>query len=76
MNQLIQNSRAARRLPPPAIAKLIRVQAHISQEELAQELQVHRVTLGRWEAGTSAPRGKARAHYARLLDALQQDLAS
>lgn len=76
MSSLLDDVRAASRLPTPARARLIREAAHVSQAALAAEIGVHRVTLARWEAGTSAPRGKCRAKYARLLEGLQRELAA
>lgn len=73
---LIDEVRASRRLPTPAVARMIREEAGVTQEALAAELGVHRVTLARWEAGTCAPRAAFRAQYARLLDELRRELAS
>ena len=68
--------REAQTLPPPAVAKAIRVSAGVSQDRLAQELGCHRVTLARYEGGKRAPRGELRARYARTLRELEQVIAS
>ena len=68
--------RDAPRLPPPAIARAIREATCVTQDRMADELGVHRVTLARWEAGTRAPRGQLRARYATLLAQLQQAIGS
>lgn len=60
-----------RSLPPPQRRKAIREAAGVSQERLAQELDVHRVTVARWEHGSRSPRGELLARYVRLLDQLQ-----
>lgn len=68
---LIDEVRQAKRLPEPSIRRLIRVSAGVSQERLAQELGVHRMTIVRWESGTRAPRGSVRAAYVALLEQLR-----
>lgn len=73
---LMEEIRQGIRLPRPAQARLIRVSAGISQERLAHEIGVHRVTLARWESGTSSPRGTARARYSSILAQIQQELAA
>ena len=73
---LIEDVRAARRLPSPAVARLIREEAGVTQEALAAEVGVHRVTLARWEAGACVPRGAFRARYARVLEQLRNELAA
>lgn len=73
---LIEEVRQGIRLPRPAQARLIRVSAGISQERLAQEVGVHRVTLTRWESGASVPRGRARARYSRVLAQIQTELSA
>lgn len=73
---LLDEVRQAAKLPPPATARMIRVAAGVSQDRLAQELGVHRMTVVRWETGERAPRGVHRALYARLLQDLQQAIAS
>lgn len=67
---LIEEVRSAR-LPAPGVARAVRQAAGISQERLAAEIGVHRVTLARWESGTSRPRGSVRARYTTLLEDLQ-----
>lgn len=62
----------ARLLPPPVVARAIRIGAGVSQTRMAAELDVHRVTVVRWETGKSEPTGPLRLRYARLLDDLRQ----
>jgi len=71
MSGLIDELRE-RRLPPPADARAIRLAAGVSQERLAAELGVHRVTVYRWEFGQRLPRGPQREAYAKLLSALRR----
>jgi len=73
--QLIDEVRQSRRLPSPQMARLIRVSAGVSQERLARELGVHRVTIARWETGERSPRGLTRALYAELLEKLHKAVA-
>jgi transcriptional regulator with XRE-family HTH domain len=60
----------ARRLPSPAAARAIRLGAGVTQQELADELAVYRVTVARWEAGDRTPRGPLRVRYVELLEQL------
>ncbi|MEV6817918.1 helix-turn-helix domain-containing protein [Nocardiopsis dassonvillei] len=64
---LLREVRVSRRLPLPEEARAIRERAGVSQTRLAEELGVHRITVGRWESGTREPRGALRAAYTRLL---------
>ena len=73
---LLDEVRQAKKLPPPSTARLIRVAAGVSQERLAQELGVHRMTVHRWETGERAPRGVHRVLYSRLLEELRIEAAS
>lgn len=73
---LLDDVRAIRSLPSPAVARQIREQAGVTQGRMAEELGVHFSTLARWEAGISAPPGQARAKWARLIAELQRELAA
>jgi len=75
MSALAEQVRAARKLPPPAVARAIRDAAGVSQQQLADELGVGRVTIARWELGERTPRGELRLRYTSLLDELR-DLAA
>jgi DNA-binding transcriptional regulator YiaG len=74
VGQLVEEARQARRLPTPELARAIRRNADVSQERMANELGVHRVTVARWEAGQRRPRGQLLQAYAALLDALQREI--
>jgi DNA-binding transcriptional regulator YiaG len=72
MSVLVEQVRAARRLPPPVVAKAIRAAAGVSQQRLADELGVCRVTVARWEIRARTPRGEIRLRYVDLLDQLRE----
>lgn len=72
MNQLIAQAKALRDLPTPERAKCIRAAAGITQDVLAEEVGVHRVTIARWEAGLTRPGGAPGVKYARLLRQLEK----
>lgn len=72
---LADHVRAARRLPPPAIARAIRDEAGVSQQQLADELKVNRVTVARWELGERSPRGELRLRYIAVLEELAEAVA-
>jgi DNA-binding XRE family transcriptional regulator len=60
------------RLPSPARARLIRIEAGVTQQRLADELDVIRITVARWENGSREPRGELRRRYAALLRELEE----
>ena len=73
---LLDQGRQAKKLPPPATARMIRMAAGVSQDQVAKELGVHRMTVVRWESGKRTPTGVHRAVYARLLEQLRTEIAS
>ena len=72
MSKLIQELRRVPRLPAPSMRQAIREAAGASQEQVARELGVHRVSVWRWEKAKRTPRGPLRERYARLLEELQE----
>ncbi len=74
MNALTEEVLAARRLPPPAIARAIRRESGVSQLRLAREVGCTRGTVARWELGIRRPRGDMRQRYAAVLDELQREV--
>lgn len=67
---LIDTVRTRSALPTPALRRAIRDAAGVSQGQIARELGVHRMTVCRWEAGTSTPRGDHLHAYAAILNGL------
>lgn len=55
-------------MTPEQIKRLRIYQLHLTQRQMAERLQVHRVTLARWESGQAAPTSK----YLRQLQKWQQ----
>lgn len=76
MNQLVEEVRATRALPTPALARAIRQAAGVSQQRLADELGVGRVTVTRWESGERRPRGPLAVAYAQLLAELRREVGA
>ena len=72
MNELTAEVLASRRLPPPSIARAIRVEAGVSQMRLAAELGCVRGTVCRWELGLRRPRGRLRLRYIGVLAELER----
>lgn len=72
MSHLAEKVRSRPRLPAPAMARAIRLAAGVTQDDMAQELEVHRVSITRWEAGRRRPRGALAGAYAQLLDELRE----
>lgn len=73
LDQLVARARTRRRLPPPEVRRLIRERARVSQEELAQALEVSRTALTRWEGGTRCPQGANLDRYLEALDRLMAE---
>lgn len=70
--QLLEQVRARRVLPPAAERRRIRDDAHVSQHEMARALGVSWTAIYRWERGS---RPRQRAHeiaYADLLNDLKR----
>ncbi len=74
--ELIDQLRAARRLPTPAACRAIRLAAGATQLQLADALGADRVSIARWETGERSPRGEMRLRYIALLDELRDAVAA
>jgi DNA-binding transcriptional regulator YiaG len=72
MNNLTAEVLASRRLPPPSIARAIRVETGVSQMRMAVELGCVRGTVARWELGLRRPRGRLRLRYIAALEELER----
>ncbi len=66
---LVADSQAAD-LPPPETRRRVRVQAGVTQRQLADALGVSRPALTHWERGAREPRGLRRVDYAEALSIL------
>lgn len=69
---LLNDVRARGALPTPALRRAIREAAGVSQGQIAREVGVHRMTVCRWESGTSTPTGEHLHAYAAILRDLQE----
>jgi transcriptional regulator with XRE-family HTH domain len=63
-------------LPPVVIRRALREAAGLSQNQLAQQIDVTRETVSRWETGSHEPTGDKRVAYAAALFELQRVLGS
>jgi DNA-binding transcriptional regulator YiaG len=59
-----------RRMAALGTARAIREAAGLSLTELANEIDVHRTTIHRWEQGARRPSGAGALRYLRALDEL------
>lgn len=57
-------------LPPPAVCRLLREAAGLTQDDIAIAVGVNRETVARWELGTRAPEELNRKNYREVLDFL------
>jgi DNA-binding transcriptional regulator YiaG len=67
----LEMAQALRELPTPAMRRAIRLEAGLSQKELAQDLGVTQVALARYESGQRRPRGARLLAYVELLRTLR-----
>lgn len=62
-------------LPSPKERRRLREAIPLSEEQVAEALGVTRATVRAWETGRSAPRGRKREAYARLLGVYEEPTA-
>lgn len=72
MSSLLDEVRTRPKLPAPGMAKAIRKAAGVTQARLATELDVHPVTLSRWETGVRKPQGTDRTRWMAMLSELAE----
>lgn len=70
LERLLAEAQARRELPAPAVRRLLRERAGLSQADLAQVLGVTRPAVTRWESGCRTPAGKLASDYAAVLERL------
>ena len=70
VDTLLELSNMRRRLPEPAIRRMLRDRAQLSQADVAAAVGVDRATVSRWESGTREPRGDRLTTYVAILDRL------
>ncbi|MFD6371292.1 helix-turn-helix domain-containing protein, partial [Streptomyces roseolus] len=58
---------AATALPTPKERRRLREALCLSEEQVAEAMGVTKATVKAWETGRSAPRGRKREAYAKLL---------
>lgn len=68
---ITEEARAFQRFNP-SLFRAIRESRGLSQQRLAEELGVSRLTVWRYEAGTRRPRGATLVRYVELMDELQK----
>jgi len=68
----IERARRRRRLAPPGMRRMLREQAGLTQDELAQAIGVTRAAISRWEAGTRQPSRRVVDRYLDALDRLRE----
>ncbi len=71
LEALREKVQAQRRLPSPEVRRALRVDAGVSQEDIARAVGVRRETVSKWETGQRTPRGQLLIDYVEALRALQ-----
>ncbi|MGW1123178.1 helix-turn-helix domain-containing protein [Streptomyces tanashiensis] len=69
MSRSTADSASSVTLPPPKERRRLREALALSEEQVAEAMGVTKATVRSWETGRSAPRGRKREAYARLLGA-------
>lgn len=73
VSNLLADARRRQDLPAPALRRLLREQAGLSQAEVAAVIGVGRPSVTRYESGERSPRGPGRLAYIDLLERLAQE---
>jgi transcriptional regulator with XRE-family HTH domain len=73
LDTILSEARRRRALPEPALRRLLRERAGLSQAEVADVLDVSRPAVTRWESGQREPRSAVRGAYAELLERLAKE---
>jgi DNA-binding transcriptional regulator YiaG len=72
LDTLADRVRQRRGLPEPRVRRLIRENAGVRRQDIADVLGVNQATVARWEYGTREPHGAIRDAYVVALARLQQ----
>ncbi|MCB8904166.1 MULTISPECIES: helix-turn-helix domain-containing protein [unclassified Streptomyces] len=67
MSRSTADSASSVTLPPPKERRRLREALALSEEQVAEAMGVTKATVKAWETGRSAPRGRKREAYAKLL---------
>lgn len=67
LDAALTEARRRRSLPRPEARRMLRVNAGLSQQQVADALGVRRPTVSRWETGARSPRGSALDAYLGVL---------
>lgn len=70
LDHLLTEAHRRRSLPPPAVRRLLRERAGLTQREVASVLDIGRPAVTRYESGARNPRGRTRLAYVELLERL------
>ncbi|MFB6842675.1 sigma factor-like helix-turn-helix DNA-binding protein [Streptomyces sp. NPDC056361] len=72
MSRSTADSAPSATLPPPKERRRLREALALSEEQVAEAMGVTKATIKAWETGRSAPRGRKREAYAKLLGAYDE----
>ena len=74
LENAIAKRRTRRRLPDPRARRLLREKAGLSQQDLAEAVEVSRAAVSRWELGERNPRvGPTLDSYMAALERLERE---
>ena len=70
LNEALERERRRKSLPGPIERRLFRMQAGLTQQDVAACLKLSRAAISRYESGDRAPRGKTLDRYLDVLGKL------
>jgi len=76
LEQLREDLRARRSLPPPEMRRALREAAGVSRHRLGTTLNVSRETIRLWETGDREPSGRNLRRYLAALELLAEEVRS
>ena len=73
LDDALAAARLRRRLPDPALRRLIRQRAGVSQDAVAEALGIDRASVSRYESGRRTPCAAVLRRYLDVLDRLVEE---
>jgi transcriptional regulator with XRE-family HTH domain len=74
LDRKLREARKRRSLPAPDVRRLLRLNAGLTQDDVAEIVGVVRPAVTRWESGARTPVGRPALAYAELLERLAREV--
>lgn len=76
LREHLEQARLRRLLPEPEMRRYLRQRLGLSQQQLAEALEVDRVTITRYESGTRDPSARILRDYLEVLGVLGEEVVA